>query len=85
MSISLSFLPASTPFPSPRPFRAYTGRPGLIPSEDWDVPDWVNSTYADETRQAMADKNIIYGDSLSYRKMCRFNSGCVDAFPIGGK
>jgi alpha 1,2-mannosyltransferase len=48
---------------------------GVIPREHWVQAEWINETKAAESRQKMADCNIIYGDSLSYRNMCRFNSG----------
>jgi hypothetical protein len=58
--------------------RALTKAPvafGVIPREHWEQAGWINETKAAASRQKMADDNIIYGDSLSYRNMCRFNSG----------
>ncbi|KAL6941595.1 alpha 1,2-mannosyltransferase 2.4.1 [Hanseniaspora osmophila] len=46
---------------------------GLIPEEHWSYPDWIDQDKAAQTRQDMSD--IIYGDSESYRHMCRFESG----------
>ncbi|KAM0789293.1 hypothetical protein ACM66B_000133 [Microbotryomycetes sp. NB124-2] len=49
---------------------------GSIPREQWaDHGDWIDEERAAKARQAMADKNVIYGDSVSYREMCRYQSG----------
>lgn len=48
---------------------------GEIPKEHWSYPEWINQTLADEKRNDMQRRNIIYGGSLPYRHMCRFNSG----------
>jgi alpha 1,2-mannosyltransferase len=48
---------------------------GLIPSEHWNQPKWINETRATEARENMLKNNVIYGGSVPYRNMCRFNSG----------
>ncbi|RUP43548.1 glycolipid 2-alpha-mannosyltransferase-domain-containing protein [Jimgerdemannia flammicorona] len=48
---------------------------GLIPVAHWSYPPWVNQTYAAERRAWMKSEWVLYGDSESYRHMCRFNSG----------
>ncbi|KAL1914667.1 uncharacterized protein VTP21DRAFT_8078 [Calcarisporiella thermophila] len=48
---------------------------GVIPHEHWSIPHWVDEEKAREAREQMAANNIIYGGSLSYRHMCRFESG----------
>ena len=52
---------------------------GVIPHEHWFQPDWVNETLAEEKRVALskvpATWPIPYALSVSYRNMCRFNSG----------
>jgi len=48
---------------------------GLVPKEHWYQPDWIDEKKASENRQKMASDNVIYGGSLPYRNMCRFNSG----------
>lgn len=50
-------------------------RYGKIESQHWSYPDFVNQTEAAIGRQKMKDNGIIYGDSESYRHMCRFESG----------
>ncbi|EZF34834.1 glycolipid 2-alpha-mannosyltransferase [Trichophyton mentagrophytes] len=48
---------------------------GLIPKEHWSYPSWIDQNKAAETRRIMKQKEIIYGDSESYRHMCRYESG----------
>lgn len=48
---------------------------GLIPKEHWSFPDFIDQDKAREVREDMAERKIIYGDSISYRHMCRFESG----------
>jgi len=48
---------------------------GLIQREHWLQPPWINNTRAAEARKRMGEAQIPYGGSLSYRNMCRFNSG----------
>ncbi|ORZ00816.1 glycosyltransferase family 15 protein [Syncephalastrum racemosum] len=55
---------------------------GLIPKEHWSYPDWIDIPKADQLRKKMGDEGIIYGDSLSYRHMCRFNSGFFFRHPL---
>ena len=47
----------------------------LIPTEHWSFPDWIDQDRAALVREEMREKKIIYGDSVSYRHMCRFESG----------
>jgi Glycolipid 2-alpha-mannosyltransferase len=48
---------------------------GQIPREDWFQPDSIDEIKATASRNEMMENNIIYGGSVSYRNMCRFNSG----------
>ncbi|KAK6200469.1 glycolipid 2-alpha-mannosyltransferase [Scheffersomyces amazonensis] len=48
---------------------------GLIPKEHWSYPDFIDLDKAAKARQKMKEEKIIYGDSESYRHMCRFESG----------
>lgn len=47
----------------------------LIPTSDWDRPDWIDESLFEERLKKMEEDNVIYGNSKSYRNMCRFNSG----------
>ncbi|KAJ6547579.1 glycosyltransferase family 15 protein [Mycena capillaripes] len=48
---------------------------GLIPREHWVQPEWIDEKRASAARAEMQKNNVIYGGRLSYRNMCRFNSG----------
>ncbi|KAJ6496691.1 glycosyltransferase family 15 protein [Mycena vitilis] len=48
---------------------------GLIPKEHWVQPDWIDEDRARRGRLKMMSQRIIYGGSVPYRNMCRFNSG----------
>ncbi|KAF5376426.1 hypothetical protein D9615_008633 [Tricholomella constricta] len=48
---------------------------GVIPKEHWYQPDWIDENRAKKERERMESEKVIYGDSVSYRNMCRFNSG----------
>lgn len=55
---------------------------GLVPSSMWSVPDHVNETVMNAQLADYAARNIMYGGSLSYRHMCRFNSGFFYRHPL---
>ncbi|KIM37752.1 glycosyltransferase family 15 protein [Hebeloma cylindrosporum] len=55
---------------------------GLIPRDHWFQPDWIDEDKAKKSRDKMQSENIIYGGSLSYRNMCRFNSGFFFRHPL---
>lgn len=48
---------------------------GKIPKEHWSYPEWIDQEKAALVREDMAQRQIIYGFSESYRHMCRFESG----------
>ncbi|KZV80307.1 putative mannosyltransferase [Exidia glandulosa HHB12029] len=55
---------------------------GIIPREHWNQPPWINETRAAETRERMKKQEIIYGGSIAYRNMCRYNSGFFFRHPL---
>lgn len=55
---------------------------GTIPKEHWSYPDWIDQEKAAYAREAMVQKNVIYGGSVSYRHMCRFESGFFFRHPL---
>ncbi|CAL9730159.1 alpha-1,2 mannosyltransferase Ktr1p [Monosporozyma unispora] len=55
---------------------------GVIPKEHWSFPDWIDQDKAAKVREEMREKQIIYGDSISYRHMCRFESGFFYRHPL---
>jgi alpha 1,2-mannosyltransferase len=48
---------------------------GVIPRDHWFQPDWIDEERAQKGRDKLVADGIIYGGSVSYRNMCRFNSG----------
>ncbi|KAH9841110.1 glycosyltransferase family 15 protein [Rhodofomes roseus] len=54
----------------------------LIPPQHWYQPDWIDEEKASESRDAMVEQDIIYAGSVSYRNMCRFNSGFFYRHPL---
>lgn len=48
---------------------------GQIPEDHWSFPSFIDQDKARKVREDMAQRKIIYGDSISYRHMCRFESG----------
>ncbi|KAG1745244.1 glycosyltransferase family 15 protein [Suillus lakei] len=48
---------------------------GLIPSETWVQPSWIDEERARTGRNFLLKEGVIYGGSVPYRNMCRFNSG----------
>jgi hypothetical protein len=48
---------------------------GLIPPEHWVQPDSIDEVKATASRNKLMEDNVIYGGSVSYRNMCRYNSG----------
>ncbi|KAL1944969.1 hypothetical protein VTO73DRAFT_2589 [Trametes versicolor] len=55
---------------------------GLIPPEHWYQPEWIDEEKATQSRNQMVAENVIYGGSVSYRNMCRFNSGFFYHHPL---
>ncbi|ORZ00737.1 glycosyltransferase family 15 protein [Syncephalastrum racemosum] len=55
---------------------------GVIPREHWSYPDWIDIDKADQKRKEMGEQGVIYGDNLSYRHMCRFESGFFFRHPL---
>lgn len=52
---------------------------GLIEPDHWHQPDWIDEQKASAAREEMIRKQVIYGHSVPYRNMCRFNSGVSTA------
>lgn len=59
-----------------------TAKYGLIGKEHWSFPDFIDQDKAKAVREDMAERKIIYGDSTSYRHMCRFESGFFFRQPL---
>ncbi|KAI7202237.1 Alpha-1,2 mannosyltransferase [Hortaea werneckii] len=50
-------------------------RYGKIDSAHWGFPDFVDQEKATKAREDMQERTIPYGNSVSYRHMCRYESG----------
>jgi alpha 1,2-mannosyltransferase len=59
-----------------------TTKYGIIPKEHWSFPDWIDQDKAAAVREDMRQRKIIYGDSISYRHMCRYESGFFFRHPL---
>lgn len=55
---------------------------GKISKDQWGFPSWIDVDKAAEVRKEMGRKKIIYGDSISYRHMCRYESGFFYRHPL---
>lgn len=55
---------------------------GLIEHDEWFQPDWIDEQKATEAREEMIRKKVIYGHSVPYRNMCRYNSGFFFRHPL---
>ncbi|KAK7538332.1 nucleotide-diphospho-sugar transferase [Phyllosticta citribraziliensis] len=55
---------------------------GKINSDHWSFPSWIDTNKAAKVRDEMKQKQIIYGDSISYRHMCRYESGFFFRHPL---
>ncbi|KAK1752226.1 glycolipid 2-alpha-mannosyltransferase [Echria macrotheca] len=55
---------------------------GEIAKEHWSFPPHIDQEKAKKVREDMAQRKIIYGDSVSYRHMCRFESGFFFRQPL---
>ena len=59
-----------------------TTKYGEIPHDHWSFPEFIDQEKAKKVREDMAERKIIYGDSISYRHMCRYESGFFFRHPI---
>ncbi|KAJ7621661.1 glycolipid 2-alpha-mannosyltransferase-domain-containing protein [Mycena rosella] len=55
---------------------------GLVPREHWCAPDWIDEERATKGREKLVADNVIYGGSVSYRNMCRYNFGFFFRHPL---
>ncbi|PPJ56545.1 hypothetical protein CBER1_03941 [Cercospora berteroae] len=55
---------------------------GKIDKQHWGFPEWIDQDKAKKVREDMHERKIIYGDSISYRHMCRYESGFFFRHPL---
>jgi alpha 1,2-mannosyltransferase len=58
---------------------------GKIPHDHWFQPDSIDEARATKARNKMVEDKVIYGHSVPYRNMCRFNSGFFFRHPLLAK
>ncbi len=51
-------------------------------SSEWSIPDWLDKPKVKSCMKKMTGAGVIYGDSLSYRHMCRYQSGFFWRHPL---
>ncbi|KAI8138986.1 nucleotide-diphospho-sugar transferase [Fennellomyces sp. T-0311] len=55
---------------------------GRIPAEQWNEPAWVDIKMMELAVQDMVKKNVLHGESISWRKMSRYNVGFIADHPL---
>ncbi|PVU91828.1 hypothetical protein BB561_004187 [Smittium simulii] len=54
----------------------------LIPKEHWDPPSFVDMNAVKVAHRQFKKEGVLYGDSMTYRQMIRFNSGFFYKHPL---
>ncbi|KXN72197.1 glycosyltransferase family 15 protein [Conidiobolus coronatus NRRL 28638] len=52
---------------------------GLVPKEHWSIPSWIDK---EKAKKLWSEASYSYGDSESYRHMCRYESGFFFRHPL---
>ena len=56
---------------------------GQISEDQWSKhPAWIDEEKARLAREGMIQNKVIYGDSVPYREMCRYQSGFFFRHPL---
>ncbi|KAJ1970740.1 hypothetical protein H4R35_005686, partial [Dimargaris xerosporica] len=55
---------------------------GQVPKEHWSLPEYIDRYKMLEGMNKLTKQHVIYGSSVSYRHMCRFNSGFFFQHPL---
>lgn len=55
---------------------------GLVPQEHWSYPEHIDQERAADGRLLYKERGTVYGDSESYRFMCRYYSGFFYDHPL---
>lgn len=53
-----------------------------IPKQFWDVPDSIDKDEMKKDMDFMAREQVLYARKVTYRQMCRFNSGFFYKMPV---
>jgi mannosyltransferase len=62
-------------------FSRLTDSAEQVPKEHWDVPEWISMDLFHESAEILKESKIQYADVISYRQMCRWNSGMFYRHP----
>ncbi|KAI9020844.1 nucleotide-diphospho-sugar transferase [Phycomyces nitens] len=55
---------------------------GQALSDEWNEPIWINTKIAEKVAVKMANKKVAHGESMSWRKMTRYNAGFLAHHPL---
>ncbi|KAK9463760.1 nucleotide-diphospho-sugar transferase [Lipomyces oligophaga] len=55
---------------------------GLIDYDQWSVPSFIDTEKTKISMEKLVQENVIYAGSMSYRHMCRYNSGFFFRHPL---
>ncbi|KZW03570.1 glycosyltransferase family 15 protein [Exidia glandulosa HHB12029] len=50
---------------------------GHIETSEWHQPSWIDEDRAEVSRKQLKRQRVLYAKSVTYRNMCRFNSGFI--------
>ena len=50
---------------------------GLVPPEEWSVPQWIQSDRIEQAEKGMRLINLNHGNNLGWRKMARYKEPIV--------
>ncbi|QPG76281.1 hypothetical protein FOA43_003667 [Brettanomyces nanus] len=53
-----------------------------IPEQYWEIPSWIDKAKMEKSMDFLANEGVLYARKVSYRQMCRFNSGFFYKMPI---
>ncbi|KAI9266535.1 nucleotide-diphospho-sugar transferase, partial [Phascolomyces articulosus] len=55
---------------------------GLIPPHHWNEPKWIDIKEAERAAVDMGNRHIFHGESISWKKAVRYNSGFLAYHPL---
>ena len=55
---------------------------GKIPKESFSTPPWIDTDKMAANMKKLQDEGVLYGGSVPYRHMCRFQSGLFFRHPL---
>ena len=58
---------------------------GLIPTEHWDIPEWLDQDNVRKGFVKLAKEGVMHGGKESYHNMCRYFSGFFAMHPLLAK